>query len=250
VRRIVLAAAAAHTARQVSVVVYDLRRGQLFSVHPNRIFRSASIIKLAVMVAAFQARADGSLRADRFERLRPYLRRMITISDNPSTTYLLGVLGRTRVNEAMAALGFQSIHLPPQPQRGGSLAGSKATPAEVAQLLAKLAHREVVSPAASNEMLLLLGASARRKRIPAGLPARPELWVGNKTGTLNGLAHDCALVLDRSSGIGYTLAIFTEGLRSETAGDQLCRTVSRAVFEAMLEAAPARSAATRPAAAP
>ena len=52
---------------------------------------------------------------------------MITISDNPSTTYLLGVLGRTRVNEAMAALGFQSIHLPSQAQRGGSLAGSGAS---------------------------------------------------------------------------------------------------------------------------
>src|SRR5262249_44038348 len=160
-------------------------------------------------------------------------RRMITQSDNPSTTYLVRVLSRERVNRAMADVGLRETHLAFRPQRGGALVGSTATAAEVAQLLAKLVRREVVSPAASNEMLLLLGASQRRKRIPAALPPHPGLWVGNKTGTLNGLVHDSAVVLDPAFGIRYTLTVFTEGARSEAAGQHVCIAVSRAVYEAL-----------------
>jgi beta-lactamase class A len=231
--------------RAVGVAVHDLRSDATFGTRPNRIFRPASVIKLAVMVAAFQAREDGVVAEARFARLRPYLRRMIALSDNPSTTFLVRVLGRDRVNRTMAALGLEHTHLAPRPRRGGVLVGSTATAEEVARLLAKLARREVVSPQAANEMLLLLGASERRRRIPAGLPEHPGLWVGNKTGTLSGLIHDSAVVLDPTHGIGYTLAIFTEGAHSEAAGERVCVALSRAVHTAMRTAAalPAEHAA-------
>jgi hypothetical protein len=82
-------------------------------------------------------------------------------------------------------------------------------------------------------MLTLLGASERRRRIPAGLPVHAGLWVGNKTGTLAALVHDSAVVLDHAYGVGYSLAIFTEGARSEAAGERLCIRLSRAVYSAM-----------------
>lgn len=235
----VRAAEAARRARRIAVVVYDLHPGAsaapLFSLQPDHPFRAASIIKLGVMIAAFQARADGTVSAPQFARMRPYLRRMITISDNPSTTHLIRILGRGQVNRVLAALGLKDTHLTAVPRPGGSLVGSTATAGEVAHLLARLARRELVSPRDSNEMLALLGASRKRRRIPAGIPAHPGLWVGNKTGTLNGIAHDSAIILDPSAGLAYTLAIFTEGAPSDAAGDQLGRTLSRAVYDALLQ---------------
>jgi beta-lactamase class A len=240
------AAELARTARAVGVAIYDLRHDQAYGVRPNRLFKPASVIKLAVMVGAFQAREEGAIVGDRFERLRPALRRMITVSDNPSATFLVHAVGRERVNRAMVQLGLAHTHLSFRPQRGGVLVGSSATPAEIAQLLAKLARREVVSPRASNEMLLLLGASQRRTRIPAGLPPHPGLWDGNKTGTLAGLVHDSAIGLDSAAGVGYTLAIFTEGARSEAAANRLCIALSRAVYAALRHAPASGLAAHSP----
>jgi beta-lactamase class A len=214
--------------RAVGVAVVDLARGQAYGVAPHRIFRPASVIKLAVMVGAYRAAREMPPRA--FDRLRPDIRRMITLSDNPSTTRLVRRLGKARINATMGALGLPGIALQPKPSARGVLVGSRADAAEVALLLAKLAERQVISRPASEEMLLLLGAQHRRSRIPAGLTAQRGVWVGNKTGTLPGLVHDAGIVIDAPSGLAYTLAIFTEGAPSERAGERLCAAISAEVY--------------------
>lgn len=214
--------------RAVGVAVVDLARGQAYGVAPHRVFRPASVIKLAVMVGAYRAAREMPPQA--FDRLRPDLRRMITVSDNPSTTRLVRRLGKARINAAMGALGLPGIALQPKPSARGVLVGSRADAAEVALLLAKLAERQVISRPASEEMLLLLGAQHRRSRIPAGLTAQRGVWVGNKTGTLPGLVHDAGIVIDAPSGLAYTLAIFTEGAPSERAGERLCAAISAEVY--------------------
>jgi beta-lactamase class A len=214
--------------RNVGIAVVDLAHGQAYGVAPHRIFRPASVIKLAVMVGAFQAAPE--MPPKTFDRLRPDIRRMIVDSDNPSTTRLVRRLGRARINTAMRALGLPGIALKPRQSPRGVLAGSQANAAEVALLLARLARREVVSPPASEEMLLLLGAQHRRNRIPAGLTAQRGVWVGNKTGTLPGLVHDAGIVIDLPSSLAYTLAIFTEGAPSERAGERLCAALSAEVY--------------------
>jgi Beta-lactamase enzyme family len=227
--------------RAVGIALVDLTRGQAYGVAPHRVFRPASVIKLAVMVGAYQAAATMPVKA--FERLQPDLRRMITVSDNPSTTRLVRRLGKARINAAMGALGLPGIGLQPKPSPRGVLVGSRADAAEVALLLAKLARREVVSRAASEEMLLLLGAQQHRSRIPAGLTAQRGVWVGNKTGTLPGLVHDAGIVIDTPSGLAYTLAIFTEGAPSERAGERLCAAISAEAYR-VLQNQPARPPAT------
>jgi beta-lactamase class A len=214
--------------RAVGIAVVDLAHGQGYGVAPHRVFRPASVIKLAVMVRAFQAAPQMPTRA--FDRLRPDIRRMITVSDNPSTTRLVRRLGRAPINAAMRALGLPGIALQPTTSPRGVLVGSRADAAEVALLLARLARREVVSRPASEEMLRLLGAQHRRGRIPAGLTAQRGLWIGNKTGTLPGLVHDAGIVMDAPSGLAYTLAIFTEGAPSERAGERLCAAISAEVY--------------------
>src|SRR5207237_6195308 len=98
-------------------------------------------------------------------------------------------------NKAISELDLKQFRVGESGSRDWVLQGSKAAPADTALLLAKIARREVVSREASNEMLALLGAQQKRGRIPAGLPEAPGLWVGNKTGTLNGVVNDAGIVL-------------------------------------------------------
>jgi beta-lactamase class A len=213
---------------RVGIAVYDLATGQAVGLNASTAFRPASVIKLAVLVAAYRAR--GGMTAAQFDRLRPDLQRMITVSDNAATRRLVRRLGPRQVNAAIRAVGIRQFRVGESGSREWVLQGSRAAPADTALLLAKIARREVVSRAACDEMLALLGAQQRRGRIPAGLPASPDLWVGNKTGTLNGVVNDVGIVLEPPRGIGYTLAVFTSGTRSESAGEQLLADLSAAVY--------------------
>lgn len=215
-------------ARSVGIAVYDIASGQGYGINSYRPFRPASVIKLAVLVAAYRARA--SMKPAQFNRLRPDLERMITISDNAATRRLVRRLGARSVNATVRQLGLDQFQVGMSGSQSWVLQGSKAAPADTALLLARVARREVVSPEACNEMLALLGAQQKRGRIPAGLPPAPDLWVGNKTGTLNGVVNDAGIVLQPHRGIGYTLAIFTTGARSETAGERLLADLSAVVY--------------------
>src|SRR5262249_12941333 len=106
----------------------------------------------------------------------------------------------------------------------------KAAPADTALLLAKIARREGVSREACDEMLALLGAQQKRGRIPAGLPPPPHPWGGHKNRTLNSVGKRGGSVLHPAPGVRYTLAIFTSGTRSESAGEQFLSDLSAAVY--------------------
>jgi beta-lactamase class A len=227
-KAVVEEAVARGVTRRVGVAVYDLATGQGAGVNVSRTFRPASVIKLAVLVAIYRSRPH--MPAAAFNRLRPDLERMITISDNASTRRLVRRLGARSINAAIRELGVNQFRVGESGSQEWMLQGSQAAAADTALLLAKIARREVVSRESCDEMLALLGAQQRRQRIPAGLPSAPDLWVGNKTGTLNGVVNDAGIVLEPSKGIAYTLAIFTTGTRSEAAGDQLLADLSAVVY--------------------
>jgi beta-lactamase class A len=228
IRAVAAAAVAQGVVRRVGVAVYDLATGRRAGLNTDQMFRPASVIKLAVMVAAFRERPH--MPPGQFDRLGPDLERMITVSDNAATRRLVVRLGVRQVNTAVRELGIARFRVGESGSAKWVLQGSLASPADTALLLARIARREVVSRQACSEMLKLLGAQHKRRRIPAGLPSAPDLWVGNKTGTLVGVVNDAGIVLQPSRGVGYTLAIFTSGAHSEKAGDKLLADLSAMVY--------------------
>jgi beta-lactamase class A len=237
-------------ARAVGIAVIDLDRGRAYGANAHRVFRPASVIKLAVMVAAFDAARQ--MPPGAFERLLPDIRRMIVVSDNPATRRLVLRLGKRRVNDTMRSLGLAGLTLGDRNTGRLVLVGSRATAAETAMLMARLARREVVSREASEAMLAILGDQQKRNRIPAGTMAAharrghdPEdgIWIGNKTGTLAGLVHDAGLVLEPRDGLAYALAVYTEGSPSEAAGVQLCATAAARVHDLLAALSDDRSGA-------
>jgi beta-lactamase class A len=152
--------------------------------------RTASTIKVAVMIEAFARVAEGKAKwsdelvlskaaryagsgvlQDLTDGLRLPLRDavtlMMTVSDNTATNMVLDYLSTDAVNERMNALGFKQTRIMRRVGGGGvSREGQieanrrfglgRTTPRELATMVERLERGEIVSPAASKEMIDLL----------------------------------------------------------------------------------------------
>lgn len=209
----------------------DLTSGGRVAVRPEKIFRSASLIKLPV-AAAVLARweQDPGGRTPEREQL---LWKMIAESNNVAVDLLAEYAGGLEaINRFCREQGWNETEMNYyfrdwRTRRKHNLTSAR----DVAAMLRAIDRRELVSPAASEHLWRLLLDQSMRQRIPAGIPRDAGAEVGNKTGTLVSALHDAAIV--RSPQAHYLLVILTANPRSEPAGDAYCREVSSAVWEAV-----------------
>ncbi|MCC2669821.1 MAG: beta-lactamase [Armatimonadetes bacterium] len=194
-------------------------------IEPDRQIDGASVIKIPVMVALYQAWESGDLKRTAADERR--LRLMITRSKNIVTNELIERLGMARVNSCMAGNGYvcnlRAMILKEAPD-GPNLISA----AEMTRMLQQIVHGELVSPSASAEMRKLLLAQHWRERIPGRLPK--EAVVGNKTGTMHNLLHDVAFI-EAPSGLRYYVAVLIERQdRSRVRSEEIAR-LSRRVYD-------------------
>jgi beta-lactamase class A len=201
------------------------------SVEPHAQHYSASIMKLPVLVAAHRLAERGLLDLDRpvlvhddFTSRNPGHRfvmdraedsdpatwaamgeevalgvlahRMITASGNLATNLVLDAVGTDEVAAVLAAAGCSARTtvvrgIEDYAAREVGL-DNLVTADDLALLLLALAEGRLAGPAATAACEETLLAQEYRAGIPAGLPA--GLVVGNKTGWVDGVNHDVALV--------------------------------------------------------
>jgi len=185
---------------------------------------AASLLKLAVAIAAEEAIADGSLDAARRTTIaelgpRPGDRSVLALldperdigvaemlglmlggSDNPCARHLVEALGLDRIAGVVAGLACADTAVEPDAVVG---VGGSTTCRDALALLAAAsdATRHPLSARA-------LRRSIRNARIPLGA-TEDDIRIAHKTGTLAGVAHDVA-VLDCAGGTAR-IAFLTEG---------------------------------------
>ena len=98
-------------------------------------------------------------------------------------------------------------------------------------LLVALDQRRLVSETADEEMWRVLLRQKKRHRIPEGIPHRPGVQIGNKTGTLGNALHDAGIVHTPNG--RYALCILLSGQKSDASGEKFCRQVSRLVYHSL-----------------
>lgn len=154
---------------------------------------------------------------------------MIVVSDNTATNLILDRFTADAVNDYMDKLGLKQTRsmrkilgdgkdLKPNPSgwsKAGQLAENKrfgigsSTPKEMVTLLEMLERGEVVSPAASKEMLAIL----KRQQDRAGIARKTgESPVANKSGALDRLRSDVGIVYSKGGPIA--MAITCDGIPS------------------------------------
>jgi beta-lactamase class A len=266
-----LDAIVAQTGADLALAAMNLETGEEIARNAQRSMPTASVFKLPVLIEVFRQAEVGALdlnerialRAEDvvmgsgilrdFEPgLQPTLRdlamMMVIVSDNSATNLLLDrVGGPQRVNATMCDLGLPSIVIHRRIVFGeittnDSLA--EAAPRDLMRLVAMLAREELVSPAASREMLAILGRQRYLEQTPRFVAYRPyagdfaraqPIKVFNKTGMINGLRADTGLItIDPDVRIAYSVVSDTgadDSYRNEHPGDIVNALAGRVVVE-------------------
>lgn len=219
----------------VGILIKDLKSGRTFEYHADHTFVSASLIKVPIMIATFEAiregkislntrikykksfRRDGSgnlkwARAGAYYPLSYLIYQMVTKSDNTATAMIIDLLGYDYLNHKFATMGLNATRIAPT---GMSLASrlldpamdNYTTPREMAELLEKIYKHQVVTDGLSDLMIEIMKGANARTRLAKNLPNQWQL--ARKTGLLRKNCHDVGIVFAPEG--DYILCVLTNG---------------------------------------
>src|SRR3954451_5573607 len=226
------------------MVVEHQASGARLVHNPSRVFRSASIYKLALACEvllrvdaarlglkdplviepddAVEEEPAGGPGPGEEVTVQEALRAIMGVSSNTAAHALLRQIDRSQFNSAVQALGLRATRVATQPDES-----SITTPADTAQLLGLVARKEILSDESLRELRQLLALPKPSDPLADALP--PGTRVFSKTVDLES-ASNVAGLIELPTGT-VTLAIFSEdvdpGDARKTIGE-----IARAVSEA------------------
>lgn len=251
-------------AGEAAVMVKHLENGQTFAYKADEPFPTASLIKLPVMIAAYDAAEDrfpltlkvtlknedkvpgSGILTEHFSEgatisLHDAIQLMIAFSDNTATNLVIDVVGIDTVNKMMDSLGCKDTRLHSKvfrrdtsvaPERSNRFGLGSTTCAETVKLLGLLQSEELVSPAASKHMLAHLKHCQDKTKITRLLP--PGTEVAHKSGYVSSSRCDAGIIMSPAGPIA--VCILTDKIEDRDDGnnnkaDLLCSHVAKAAYD-------------------
>jgi beta-lactamase class A len=223
---------------KVSLFAKNLDTGETYSYNGDERVRTASTIKIAVMIEAFARVAEGKAKwtddlvltkAARYGgsgilpelsdglrlTLQDCVRLMMLLSDNTATNMVLDYLTTDAVNEHMNSLGFKATRIMRRVGGGGESKEGKlddnlkrfglgaTTPHEMVQIMEKLERGEVVSPAASKEMIELM----KREQAHYAIGRTLDGPMATKYGALDHLRSAIGIIYSKKGRIAMAITV-------------------------------------------
>jgi beta-lactamase class A len=227
---------------KVSIYAKNLKTGTTYDLYGSNRVNTASTIKLPIIIAVFAAERKGKVHwSDTSELtkqnkvagsgvlqemsdgtqvpLRDLVRYMMLLSDNTATNLVLDHVTGDEVNSMLTKLGIENTRslrkiLKGSTPEGVSEAGrdpanSKfgigvATPREMVSLLEWLYRGELVSKAASDEILGIMKKQMWRDGMPRYFDST-GVEVADKVGALDHLRSDVGIVFAKSGPIAIAI---------------------------------------------
>jgi beta-lactamase class A len=221
---------------KVSLFAKNLDTGKTYALDADDRVRTASTIKIAVMVEAFARVAAGKAKwrdelvltkkkkvsgsgilqelSDGLHiTLRDGVHLMMLVSDNTATNLVLDVLTTDAVNARMESLGLKNIKILRRVGSGGESVAGKvpdnkrfglgfATSREMVLLLEKLERGEIISPEASKEMIDLMKREQEHYAIGRSLGDVP---MATKYGALDYLRSAIGIIYSKKGRIAMAI---------------------------------------------
>jgi len=222
---------------KVYLFAKNLDTGQEYSFNGDERVKTASTIKIAVMIEAFARVAEGRAKwtdelvltkAARYSgsgilpelgdglrlTLRDCVNLMMLISDNTATNMVLDYLTTDAVNARMDSIGIKQTRIMRRVGSGGDSKEGKleenkrfglgaTTPHEIAQIMEKLDRGEVISQAASKEMLDLM----KREQARYAIGRTTSDPMASKYGALDHLRSCVAIVYTKKAKIAMAITV-------------------------------------------
>jgi beta-lactamase class A len=223
---------------KVSLFARNLETGQTYAYGGDDRVRTASTIKIAVMIEAFARVAEGRAKwtdelvltkAARYGgsgvlpelsdglrlTLRDCVNLMMVVSDNTATNMVLDYLTTDSVNARMKSLGYKDTLIMRRIGGGGESREGKesdnkrfglgsTTPHEMVRILEQLERGEIVSKSASKEMIDLMKREQARYAIARTAWEAP---MASKYGALDRLRSCVALVYSKRARIAIAITV-------------------------------------------
>ena len=221
---------------KVGLFAKNLDTGATYALNADDKVRTASTIKLAIMVEVFTQIAEGKIKwtdelllTDKKKvqgsgvlmefsdgvrlPLRDCVNLMMVVSDNTATNLILDLITADAVNARMDALGFKNIRSMRKIGGGGESQAGKdpankkyglgmATPREMVMLMEKLERGEVVSPQASKEMLAIMKREQGHDGIGRTLNG---VEMATKSGALDALRSNVGIIYSKRGRIAMAI---------------------------------------------
>jgi beta-lactamase class A len=216
----------------------NLDTGATYSFKGDERVRTASTIKIAVMIEAFTRVAEGRAKwtdelvltkaaryggsgvlpelADGLRlTLRDCVNLMMVVSDNTATNMVLDYLTTDAVNSRMSSLGFKDTRIMRRIGGGGETKEGKepdnkrfglgaTTPHEMVQILEKIEAGEIVNKSAAKEMIDLMKREQSRYAIGRTIWDVP---MASKYGALDSLRSCVAVVYSKRGRIAMAITV-------------------------------------------
>ena len=218
----------------VGIYVRHLKSGRTAGINPDSVFPTASIIKVPILIATFDAMDRGALsfkqelvytdsllyegddllgafRDSATVTLDKLTLLSITTSDNTASLWLQALAGGgAAINRWLSEHGFDSTRVnsrtPGREESRSRYGWGQTTPREMARLLVLIRNGEAVSRAASEEMYRHLTRSYWTGEALSQLP--PWVQVASKVGAVDRSRSEVALVSAPSG--EYVFCIITK----------------------------------------
>lgn len=235
---------------EMGYCIVDLTSGARLARLGDKVFPTASTIKIAVLYELFRQAEEGRLKlgdtrpltaATRVAgsgilqhlespalTLTDYATLMIMLSDNSATNVLIDAVGMEAVNSRMRTLGLEQVWLR---RRMIDLDAARegrenlASPCDIARLLQAIQAGTGLSPASRDAMLAILRkpkSTAFTRAVP------PDVPVASKPGGLDGVAVDAAFVA--LPGRPYVIVGATSWLAKASDGDAALEALAREAY--------------------
>ena len=200
------------------IVIKELDTGFEICLNKEKKVPSASLVKLPIMAACFNAIAEGKLDSEKPVVLRArhkvsgsgklkhategtklsieeLIELMIVESDNMATNILIEIAGYDYLNTYFKKIGLKSTNVSRKMmdmKRRSQGIENYTTAGDIALILEKTYTGSLLNKDISSRCLELLKRQKYRDRIAGKLPA--DIVVAHKTGLENGVCHDAGVV--------------------------------------------------------
>lgn len=165
--------------------------------------------------------------------LSALVERMICLSSNLATNIVFTRVGPAAVAAFLESAGTASTRVPRAIEDMEALQqgqGNITTARDMATIMSAIWTGKVSSPHSRDRMLGHLGRQTWNDELPARLP--PGTRVMHKTGWLDGVVHDAAIIEPRGEP-AFTLAVLSSGWHDDRVGQRLLQDLGLAAFRLM-----------------
>lgn len=155
---------------------------------------------------------------------------MVIVSDNTATNIVMDIIGIDKVNAMLNGMGYTGIALQRKMYDWAGInkgLDNFIVAGEMAELLAKLAQGKVNGGEWDKMAIDIMRGQQFCDELGLLLPE--EVKLANKTGSMEGIAHDCGIII--TDKFCYSIAICTKDARVPGEARMTIGKISKAIYD-------------------